>query len=133
MSGLDDFQGYGYEPPRRAERPRRRHDDEDDTEYRLAIEASKNEAEDERRRRAKAMEAAEDDEDLARAIRLSKEEEELRKRELEESNAQSLFDDTPVQAAPPQATGYNQGYSSKMPSTGLATRSMLSSPLQLAT
>ena len=110
MSGLDDFQGYGYEPPRRAERPRRRHEDEDDTEYRLAIEASKNEAEDERRRRAKAMEAAEDDEDLARAIRLSKEEEELRKRELEESNAQSLFDDTPVQAAPPQATGYNQGY-----------------------
>jgi epsin len=111
VSGLDDYQQMGYEPPRRAERPRRRqHDDEDDTEYRLAIEASKAEAEEERRRRAKAMEAAEDDEDLARAIRLSKEEEELRKRELEESNAQSLFDDTPVQAAPAQATGYNQGY-----------------------
>ncbi|EYE91067.1 epsin [Aspergillus ruber CBS 135680] len=111
VSGLDDYQQMGYEPPRRAERPRRRqNDDEDDTEYRLAIEASKAEAEEERRRRAKAIEAAEDDEDLARAIRLSKEEEELRKRELEESNAQSLFDDAPVQATPAQATGYNQGY-----------------------
>lgn len=111
VSGLDDYQQMGYEPPRRAERPRRRqNDDEDDTEYRLAIEASKTEAEEERRRRAKAIEAAEDDEDLARAIRLSKEEEELRKRELEESNAQSLFDDAPVQATPAQATGYNQGY-----------------------
>jgi hypothetical protein len=33
--------------------------------------------------------------------------EDLRKRELEESNAQSLFDDTPAQVQP---TGYNQGY-----------------------
>lgn len=110
VSGLDDYQSHGYEPPRRADRPRRRNPDDEDTEYQLAIEASKAEAEDERRRRHKAIEAAEDDEDLERAIRLSKEEEELRKRELEESNAQSLFDDTPVRAAPPQATGYNQGY-----------------------
>lgn len=64
VSGLDDYQQMGYEPPRRAERPRRRqNEDEDDTEYRLAIEASKAEAEEERRRRAKAIEAAEDDED----------------------------------------------------------------------
>lgn len=110
VSGLDDYQPQGYEPPRRADRPRRRNPDDEDTEYQLAIEASKAEAEDERRRRQKAIEAAEDDHDLERAIRLSKEEEELRKRELEESNAQSLFDDAPVQAAPPQATGYNQGY-----------------------
>lgn len=110
VSGLDDYQPQGYEPPRRADRPRRRNPDDEDTEYQLAIEASKAEAEDERRRRQKTIEAAEDDHDLERAIRLSKEEEELRKRELEESNAQSLFDDTPVQAAPPQATGYNQGY-----------------------
>lgn len=110
VSGLDDYQSHGYEPPRRADRPRRRNPEDEDTEYQLAIEASKAEAEDERRRRQKAIEAAEDDQDLERAIRLSKEEEELRKRELEESNAQSLFDDTPVQAAPPQATGYNQGY-----------------------
>lgn len=110
VSGLDDYQSHGYEPPRRADRPRRRNPEDDDTEYQLAIEASKAEAEDERRRRQKATASVEDDQDLERAIRLSKEEEELRKRELEESNAQSLFDDTPVQAAPPQATGYNQGY-----------------------
>ncbi|KAI9932749.1 hypothetical protein ASPWEDRAFT_47182 [Aspergillus wentii DTO 134E9] len=111
VSGLDEYQSYGNEPPpqRRAER-RRRNPEEDDTEYRLAIEASKYEAEEERKRRAKEAMGAEDDEDLAKAIKLSKEEEELRKRELEESNAKSLFDDTPVQPAPAQATGYNQGY-----------------------
>lgn len=51
-----------------------------------------------------------DDEDLAKALRLSKEEEELRRRELEEQNAQALFDDTPVQPAQVQPTGFNQGY-----------------------
>ncbi|KAL4892609.1 hypothetical protein BDV59DRAFT_37168 [Aspergillus ambiguus] len=108
VSGLDDYPGYGSEPPPR--RRERRRNDDDDAEYRLAIEASKAEAEEERKRRAKQAMAGEDDEDLAKAIKLSKEEEELRKRELEESNAQSLFDDTPVQPAPAQATGYNQGY-----------------------
>ncbi|KAL5361357.1 hypothetical protein BJX96DRAFT_151810 [Aspergillus floccosus] len=112
VSGLDDYPGYGNEPsPRRPDRrERRRPADEEDAEYRLAIEASKAEAEEERKRRAKQAMSADDDEDLAKAIKLSKEEEELRKRELEESNAQSLFDDTPVQPAPAQATGYNQGY-----------------------
>ncbi|KAJ5898843.1 hypothetical protein N7495_003587 [Penicillium taxi] len=106
VSGLDDGYGGGHEPPRR-ERRRRQGDDEDDTEYRLAIEASKYEAEEERKRRAKNS-APVDDEDLAKAIRLSKEEEELRKRELEESNAHALFDDTtPAQVQP---TGFNQGY-----------------------
>jgi epsin len=109
VSGLDEHpSGYGNEPPRRNER-RRRPADDDDVEYRLAIEASKAEAEEERKRRAKTA-GVEDDEDLAKAIKLSKEEEELRKRELEESNAHSLFDDTPVQAQPAQPTGYNQGY-----------------------
>ncbi|KAJ6004307.1 hypothetical protein N7522_005952 [Penicillium canescens] len=107
VSGLDEGYGNsGGEPPRR-ERRRRNPDDEDDTEYRLAIEASKNEAEEERRRRAKETMAGEEDEDLAKAIKLSREEEDLRKRELEESNAQSLFDDTPAQVQP---TGFNQGY-----------------------
>ncbi|RAL03775.1 epsin [Aspergillus ibericus CBS 121593] len=110
VSGLDD-QGYGQEPPRRERRERRRPaNDDEDAEYRLAIEASKYEAEEERKRRAKEASGAEDDEDLARAIKLSKEEEELRKRELEESNAQSLFDDAPTQVAQAQPTGYNQGY-----------------------
>lgn len=52
----------------------------------------------------------EEDDDLAKAIRLSKEEEDLRRRELEESNASSLFDDTPAQPAQFQPTGFNQGY-----------------------
>ncbi|KAJ5086893.1 hypothetical protein NUU61_008200 [Penicillium alfredii] len=107
VSGLDDgYGGFGAEPPRR-ERRRRQGDDEDDTEYRLAIEASRAEAEEERKRRAKEAMAGEEDEDLAKAIKLSREEEDLRKRELEESNAQSLFDDTPTQVQP---TGFNQGY-----------------------
>lgn len=53
-----------------------------------------------------------DDDDLAKAIKLSKEEEELRRRELEESNVNNLFDlDAPVTTAQqPQFTGWNQGY-----------------------
>lgn len=112
VHGLDEeYPGHGFEsePPRRRERSRRQNDD-DDVEYRLAIEASKHEAEEERRRRRKDTSSQEEDADLARAIKLSKEEEELRKRELEESNAQSLFDDTPVEPAQAQPTGYNQGY-----------------------
>lgn len=112
VSGLDEgYPGYGNQPelPRRRDH-NRRHNDDDDVEYRLAIEASKHEAEEERRRREKAARSQGEDEDLARAIKLSKEEEELRKRELEESNAQSLFDGTPVQPAQTQPTGYNQGY-----------------------
>ncbi|OJJ02565.1 hypothetical protein ASPVEDRAFT_133159 [Aspergillus versicolor CBS 583.65] len=110
VSGLDDFhggQGNGVSP-RRPERRRRPGNEDDDAEYRLAIEASKHEAEEERRRRARAN-GEDNDEDLAKAIKLSKEEEELRRRELEESNAQSLFDDS-TPAAQPQPTGYNQGY-----------------------
>lgn len=109
VSGLED--GYGNEPSRRPERSeRRRQGPDEDVEYRLAIEASKQEAEEERKRREKMALSQDDDEDLAKAIRLSKEEEELRKRELEEQNAQSLFDDIPPQQAQPQPTGFNQGY-----------------------
>lgn len=112
VSGLDDFQSFGNEPPppRVDRRDRRRQPDEEDTEYRLAIEASKAEAEDERRRRNKEAMASEEDQDLAKAIKLSREEEDLRKRELEESNAQSLFDDSFPAQTQPQPTGYNQGY-----------------------
>ena len=77
---------------------------------RLAIEASKYEAEEDARRRAKDKSVAGDtDDDLEKAIKLSKEEESLRARQLEDQNAASLFDDTP---APSQAqpTGFNQGY-----------------------
>ena len=118
VTGIDEYapQGSGYSAPdssppqrkrteRRAQRP-----GEDDLEYRLAIEASINEAEEDKKRRESRVAPPGDDEDLAKAIRLSKEEEELRRRELEESNATSLFDDTPAPSTQPQYTGYNQGY-----------------------
>ncbi len=98
------------QPAPRPRRATRQGGDDDDTEMRLAIEASKHEAEEDARRRAKDKSAAGDtDDDLAKAIRLSKEEEALRARQLEDQNAASLFDDTPVPSQP-QPTGYNQGY-----------------------
>lgn len=76
--------------------------DEDDIEYKLAIEASKNQAEEDKRKNANKQ-LSDVDDDLAKAIKLSKEEEELRQRELEQSNADRLFDDatpTTVQQQP---------------------------------
>lgn len=115
VTGLEDMAGGGYDsethstPRRPRERPNRVRTDDEDLEYRLALEASKNEAEEDARRRAmKARSGGEDDDDLAKALKLSKEEEEARKRELEEANANSLFDDTPAQMQQP--TGFNQGY-----------------------
>lgn len=108
---MDGFAGGSGSGSGERERPRRRgtRNDDDDLEYKLALEASKNEAEEDARRRAnKGPVGGEDDDDLQKAIRLSREEEELRKRELEEANANSLFDDTPTQQ--PQPTGFNQGY-----------------------
>ncbi|PWW74527.1 ENTH-domain-containing protein [Tuber magnatum] len=81
--------------------------DEEDLEYRLAIEASKNQAEEDKKRSANKQ--PELDDDLAKAIKLSKEEEELRQRELEQNNADSLFDDAaPTQSQPQtfQPAGY---------------------------
>lgn len=124
VTGIEEYgpQGSGYpgvsgggrrsssEPPtpqrRRPER-RQQRPDEEDAEYRLAIEASKYEAEEDKKRRDRNSGVPVDDDDLAKAIRLSKEEEELRRRELEENNASSLFENTPAQ---PQPTGNNQGY-----------------------
>ncbi|EOD46802.1 eh domain binding protein epsin 2 [Neofusicoccum parvum] len=110
VTGLEDYGmgGHGNEATRPRQQ-RRQRPDEEDLEYKLAIEASKNEMEEERRRRERTQ-RTDDDEDLQKAIRLSKEEEELRRRELEEANANSLFDDTPVQPAAAQPTGWNQGY-----------------------
>ncbi|KAF2674502.1 ENTH-domain-containing protein [Microthyrium microscopicum] len=108
VSGIDEHDEHAPTRPkeRKREQPRQRTDDED-LEYRLALEASKNEAEEDAKRRA-AGKPVDDDDDLAKAIKLSKEEEALRRRELEEANANSLFDDTP--ATQPQPTGWNQGY-----------------------
>ncbi|KAI7510987.1 ENTH-domain-containing protein [Hortaea werneckii] len=114
VTGLEDMGGMaGFSGGEDGSTPRRRArtrptNDEDDLEYRLALEASKNEAEADAVRRA-ANRPPEDDDDLAKALKLSREEEELRKREQEDqTNSNLLFDDTPAQA--PQPTGFNQGY-----------------------
>ena len=115
VTGIEEYSRAGGDmsPPPRRQNPRpsqrAQRADEEDAEYKLAIEASKFQEEEDRRKRA-SRQGDPDDEDLAKAIKLSKEEEELRRRELEQQNATSLFDDDPVQTNQPQFTGYNQGY-----------------------
>jgi epsin len=114
VSGLDESMGPHEQPQaqRRERRPHRaQRADEEDAEYRLAIEASKYQEEEDRKKR-QSRNGEPDDDDLAKAIKLSKEEEELRRRELEDQNASSLFDDDLIQTAhqTAQPTGFNQGY-----------------------
>jgi len=97
-----------HERPRRERPQRAQRADEEDAEYKLAIEASKYQEEEDRKKRQSRGGGEPDDEDLAKALKLSREEEDLRRRELEDSNASSLFDDDSVQTAQP--TGFNQGY-----------------------
>lgn len=109
VTGLDEFSEPVDAQPRRQRPHRAQRADEEDAEYRLAIEASKyQEEEDRKKRESKQGRGEPDDDDLAKALKLSQEEEELRRRELEEQNAHSLFDDDPIQVAQP--TGFNQGY-----------------------
>ncbi|GAW14275.1 hypothetical protein ANO14919_036760 [Xylariales sp. No.14919] len=98
----------------RQQRPSQRYNEEEDAEYKLAIEASKYQEEEDRRKREGRLSGGgggDDDDDLAKAIKLSREEDERRKRELEESNASSLFGGgDPTPASQPQPTGLNMGY-----------------------
>lgn len=118
VTGLEEYAPQYSRPPQRQPRERRRPSfDDEDAEYRLAIEASKHQEEEDRKRREGRLAEDAEDDDLAKAIKLSKEEEERRRRELEETNAMSLFDDTPAQSSnqsqtqtQPQYTGFNQGY-----------------------
>ncbi len=111
---MEEYAAQFSQGPQRSEtRDRNRnrpYTEEEDAEYRLAIEASKYQEEEDRRKRESRGAVEEEDDDLAKAIKLSKEEEERRRRELEESNATSLFDDEPAQTSQPQFTGFNQGY-----------------------
>ncbi|KAI2602370.1 ENTH-domain-containing protein [Hypoxylon sp. NC1633] len=113
VTGIEEFAPEGATVPstaQRRQRSRRHSDDEEDTEYKLALEASKYQEEEDRRRRESRQGVADDDDDLAKAIKLSKEEEERRRRELEENNATSLFDEGPSPTNAPQPTGMNMGY-----------------------
>ncbi|KAI5859157.1 hypothetical protein BZA05DRAFT_22762 [Tricharina praecox] len=105
VSGIEDSASSNGYPGRSSERQRpRRHSnpgpsartDEEDLEYRLAIEASKNQAEEDKKRQSQSNVP---DDDLAKAIRLSKEEAERERAQKEQGqiNADSLFDDAPVQ------------------------------------
>lgn len=115
VTGLDEYgpveNDHSSAPPPRRQRERRNFDnDEDDAEYRLALEASKVQEEEDRRKREGRGPAEDVDDDLAKAIKLSKEEEDRRRRELEQTNASSLFDDDFPTTQQPQPTGTNQGY-----------------------
>jgi epsin len=108
VTGIEEFASPHEQPQRRQTRPHRaQRADEEDAEYKLAIEASKYQEEEDRKKR-QSRGGEPDDEDLAKAIKLSKEEEELRRRELEDQNAASLFDDDLIQTQP--TSGFNQGY-----------------------
>ena len=77
--------------------------DEDDDEMTRAIEASKRQADEDEKKRRSA--AGETDDDIAKAIKLSKEDEELRQSRLQQQNENSLFDDAwdqPTQPPQPQ-------------------------------
>jgi epsin len=114
VTGLEDSapplsSGHDSRP---RDRPRRQDSDEDDVEYRLAIEASKAQEEEDKRKRESRQTVDPDDEDLQKALQLSKEEEANRRKELDEA---AIFDDLIDPNAPaqsqPQPTGFgNQGY-----------------------
>ncbi|KAM5346498.1 hypothetical protein ACJ41O_009503 [Fusarium nematophilum] len=121
VTGLEEYAPQHAEPAHVAAPGNRRHrerrgmNDEEDAEYRLAIEASKYQEEEDRKKRESRQNGPDDDDDLQKAIKLSQEEDERRRKELEESNASSLFDDDPVPqqtTSQPQQqyTGFNQGY-----------------------
>lgn len=111
VTGLEEYPPPGAEQSTRPRRERREASDGDDAEYRLALEASKYQEEEDRKRREDMdPTTGEDDDDLAKAIKLSKEEDERRRRQLEESFPASLFDDDLIQTSQPQPTGSNQGY-----------------------
>lgn len=104
--GLDSSSS---QPQRRPNR-RAQNNDEDDAEYKLALEASMAQEEEDRRKR-ESRHGETQDPDLEKALKLSKEEEERRRRDLENSNANALFGfDEPAEASQPQPTGLNQGY-----------------------
>ncbi|KAK5030464.1 hypothetical protein LTS07_005248 [Exophiala sideris] len=112
VSGVEEFApqssaGPAREQPRRRETRGSHQNAQEEAEIEAAIAASLHDADSQKR--PKRQNDDETDPELRRAIQLSKEEADLRARQLEDQNAASLFDDTPAPAQP-QPTGYNQGY-----------------------
>lgn len=114
VHGVEEFAPQSSAGPAQPPQPRRREtrgsrvDDDFEAQTQQALRESAREAE-EQARKQRQPENDEVDPELRRAIQLSKEEADLRARQLEDQNAASLFDDTPAPAQP-QPTGYNQGY-----------------------
>jgi epsin len=88
------------------QRRRNTRQDDNDDEMNRAIEASKRQADEDERKRRAAL--GESEEDIAKAIKLSKEEEELRQSRLEEQNANLLFDESWDQPAQQPQPVYQQ-------------------------
>lgn len=111
VSGLDEFDTPPNVIPQRRPRPARQGDNDEDTEYKLAIEASKHQEAEDRKQRAINVSKGEDD-DIAKAIKLSREEEDARqRREVEDVNEITPMGGAPSQISQqPAYTGYNQGY-----------------------
>lgn len=116
VTGIDEYAPQAIsgpsQPQRRNTHPNRNQGPSDeDLQVAEVMELSKREAEEQARKQRQAQASDERDPEFERAIKLSQEEADLRKRQLEEQNAASLFDDTPEPApAQTQPTGYNQGY-----------------------
>lgn len=111
VTGIDEYAPQGISGPSQphAHAPRRdRAQDDEDEQLRRALAESQREADEQARKKRSEQTEAEDPE-FEKARLLSLEEEEQRRRDLENKNAASLFDDTPAPAQP-QPTGFNQGY-----------------------
>jgi epsin len=116
VTGIDEYAPQAIsgpsQPQRRNTHPNRGGiADEEQRQLDEALEESRREAEREARKHRQVPVNDDQDPELRKAIQLSQEEADLRRRQLEDQNAASLFDDTPEPApAQSQPTGYNQGY-----------------------
>ncbi|EXJ63902.1 hypothetical protein A1O7_00237 [Cladophialophora yegresii CBS 114405] len=116
VTGIDEYAPQAISGPSHPPRRNTHHNrdglaDEEQRQINEALEESKREAEREARKHRQVHDNDDQDPELRKAIQLSQEEADLRRRQLEEQNAASLFDDTPEPApAQSQPTGYNQGY-----------------------
>jgi epsin len=114
VTGIDEYAPQAISGPAQPRRRQTDHQDrhnQEDADLRQALEESRLDAERDARKQRQAQDNEELDPELRKAIQLSQEEADQRRRDLEEQNAVSLFDDTPEPApAQTQPTGYNQGY-----------------------
>ncbi|KIW73767.1 hypothetical protein PV04_01860 [Phialophora macrospora] len=116
VTGIDEYAPQAISGPSQPPRRNTHHNrdglaDEEQRQINEALEESRREAEREARKQRQMPDNDDQDPELRKAIQLSQEEADLRRRQLEDQNAASLFDDTPEPApAQSQPTGYNQGY-----------------------